>query len=89
MKNHIEQRDSGHENQIECCTVKEAAEILKCSISFIYKLMAEGELGYQRRGRKKLPHVSSIHSYQHRNTVPEKPTGKRYKQPSNYKHLNF
>ncbi len=51
-------------------TVKEAASELRCSISFIYKLMDSSEIAYERRGRRKLPVASSVAEYRDRNMVP-------------------
>jgi excisionase family DNA binding protein len=51
-------------------TVREAAAELHCSISFVYKLMKAGELGFERRGRRKLPLTRSVISYRQRNLVP-------------------
>jgi excisionase family DNA binding protein len=51
-------------------TVNQAAAELQCSISFIYKLMTQGQLAYERRGRRKLPVAESVAEYRHRNLVP-------------------
>jgi excisionase family DNA binding protein len=50
-------------------TVKEAALELRCSISFVYKLMKLGELSYEQRGRRKLPIDRSIREYRSRSIV--------------------
>lgn len=56
-------------------TVKEAACVLNCSASLVYKLMDQGELAFERRGRRKLPVTASIKDYRQRNLVPaEKPS---------------
>src|SRR5262249_21903272 len=72
-------------------TVKEAAERLACSISFVYKLMRQGELAYETRGRRKLPTSESVAQYRVRNTVPARPTpsrvGKPPKTPHQFKYL--
>lgn len=47
-------------------TVKEAAAEMHCSISFIYKAMAAGQLSYERRGRRKLPLAVSVAEYRQR-----------------------
>lgn len=51
-------------------TVKEAANELGCSPSFIYRLMKLGQLAYEKRGRFKRPLLVSIHAYRLRNIVP-------------------
>ena len=51
-------------------TVREAAAELQCSISFVYKLMAQGQVAYERRGRRKLPVAESLAEYRQRNLVP-------------------
>lgn len=53
-------------------TVKEAADELGCSPSFVYKLMKLGQLAYEKRGRFKRPLLPSIHAYRLRNIVPAK-----------------
>lgn len=69
-------------------TVKEAASVLRCSISFVYKLMKQGELSYEKRGRRKLPLLRSVEEYRSRNVVHallpaqvehRPPQSKRYK----------
>jgi excisionase family DNA binding protein len=72
-------------------SVKEAAKELTCSISLVYKLMNEGQIAYERRGRRRLPVGSSVAEYRQRNIVPARPTseGGQAKPPSpcRYKHL--
>jgi excisionase family DNA binding protein len=64
-----------------CLTVIEAAERLACSISFVYKLMSQGELAYETRGRRKLPSSESVAMYRLRNTVPARPAPSRVVKP--------
>ena len=64
-----------------CLTVNEAAERLACSISFVYKLMCQGELAYETRGRRKLPTSESVAQYRVRNTVPARPGLSRVVKP--------
>jgi hypothetical protein len=69
-------------------TVREAAVELQCSISFVYKLMAQGQVAYECRGRRKLPVAVSVAEYRQRNLVPA--TAKEPKPartPYQYKHL--
>lgn len=54
-------------------TVKEAAAELRCSISFVYKLMLLGQIAYERRGRRKLVFATSVADYRLRNTHPASP----------------
>jgi excisionase family DNA binding protein len=72
-------------------TVKEAARELTCSISLVYKLMKDGQIAYERRGRRRLPVGSSVAEYRQRNLVPARPAspGAPAKPPSpcGYKHL--
>lgn len=71
-------------------TVREAAAELKCSGSFVYKLMKIGELAFERRGRRKLPLAHSIADYRLRSLVqsPVKcRTGMSPKQPTGFRHL--
>jgi excisionase family DNA binding protein len=72
-------------------TVKEAAKELTCSISLVYKLMNEGQIAYERRGRRRLPVGSSVAEYRQRNLVPARPAseGPQAKPPSpcGYQHL--
>ncbi len=70
-------------------TVKEAAKELTCSISLVYKLMKDGQIAYERRGRRKLPVGSSVAEYRHRNLVPARPAseGVQPRHPHRYKHL--
>jgi excisionase family DNA binding protein len=61
------------EHQSDACkllTVKEAAVEMKCSISFIYKLMQRGQLAFEKRGRRKLPLAESVAQYRKRSLVP-------------------
>jgi excisionase family DNA binding protein len=69
-------------------TVKEAAEEMRCSISFIYKLMETGQLAFERRGRRKLPTAESVAEYRQRNTVAanRRPTVKP-RTPYQFKYL--
>ncbi len=72
-------------------TVKEAAKELTCSISLVYKLMNEGQIAYERRGRRKLPVGSSVAEYRQRNLVPARPASQaaqaKPSSPYRYKHL--
>jgi excisionase family DNA binding protein len=72
-------------------TVKEAAKELTCSISLVYKLMKDGLIAYERRGRRKLPVGSSVAEYRQRNLVPARPASEgvqpRPSHPHPYKHL--
>ncbi len=71
-------------------TVKETATELKCSISFIYKLMKVGELAFERRGRRKLPLAESVADYRRRSVVQQRPAGRpphSSPQPRRYSHL--
>jgi len=71
-------------------TVKEAAKELACSISFVYKLMRERQIAFERRGRRKFPVNSSVAEYQQRNFVAAKPKpikSKASSGPYRYKHL--
>jgi hypothetical protein len=72
-------------------TVKEAAAEMHCSISFIYKVMAAGQLSYERRGRRKLPLAVSVAEYRQRTrhsatNQPSRPK-KSPKQPYQYQRL--
>lgn len=49
-------------------TVKEAAAKLRCSLSFVYKLMQTGQVSFEQRGRRRLPLASSVVEYRERNT---------------------
>ena len=51
-------------------TVKEAALHLGISESFVYKMMSQGQLGYEMRGRRKLPTIESVAEYRRQNQVP-------------------
>lgn len=72
-------------------TVKEAAKELTCSISLVYKLMNEGQIAYERRGRRRLPVDSSVAEYRQRNLVPARPASEagqpKPPSPCRYKHL--
>lgn len=69
-------------------TVREAAAELQCSISFVYKLMTQGQVAYECRGRRKLPVAESVAEYRQRNLVPATAkASKPAKAPYQYKHL--
>lgn len=51
-------------------TVREAASELRCSESFVYKLLRTGQIAYERRGRRKLPTFASVCDYRLRNSIP-------------------
>jgi excisionase family DNA binding protein len=72
-------------------TVKEAAKELTCSISLIYKLMNEGQIAYERRGRRRLPVGLSVAEYRQRNLVLARPALERAPakppSPCHYRHL--
>jgi excisionase family DNA binding protein len=72
-------------------TVKEAAKELTCSISLVYKLMNEGQIAYERRGRRRLPVSFSVAEYRQRNLVPARPASEgaqpRPSSPCRYQHL--
>ena len=69
-------------------TVREAAVELQCSISFVYKLMTQGQVAYECRGRRKLPMAESVAEYRQRNIVPASfKEPKPAKAPYQYKHL--
>ena len=57
----------------------------------IHKLMREGKVAYERRGRRKLPVESSVAEYRQRNLVTAKltPAGSKPSPntPYQYKHL--
>lgn len=55
----------------ELLTVKQASIELRCSPSFVYKLMANRQLAYECRGRRKLPLRSSVKSYRERSLVSD------------------
>ena len=55
-------------------TVKEAAAEMKCSISFVYKLMLRRELAFECRGRRRLPLADSVAEYRNRSRVPATPS---------------
>ena len=71
-------------------TVKEAATEMKCSISFVYKLMKIGELAFERRGRRKMPLAVSLANYRRRNLVQPLSTATESRSaflPRSYLHL--
>jgi excisionase family DNA binding protein len=83
---------SAEESATDTLTVNEAAAVLNCSISFIYKLMDQGQVAFERRGRRKLPVTASVSEYRQRNLVPaQKPpeptSPKRRKEPYRCKYL--
>lgn len=85
-------RWSSEEPAADTLTVNEAAAVLNCSISFVYKLMDQGQVAFERRGRRKLPVAASVSEYRQRNLVPaEKPPQpagpKRRKEPYRCKYL--
>jgi len=55
---------------VENLTAKEAAERLRCSVSQVYKLYANGELRGYAVGRKKIIFADSIDEYIARNANP-------------------
>ncbi len=50
-------------------TAKDASRELQVSLSFVYKLMDQGEITYERRGTRKLPVDQSVEEYKRRNLV--------------------
>ena len=69
-------------------TVRKAAAELQCSISFVYKLVAQDQVAYECRGRRKLPVAESVAEYRQCNLVPATAREpKRTKAPYQYKHL--
>jgi excisionase family DNA binding protein len=73
-------------------TVEKTAAILNCSISFVYKLMDQGQLAFERRGRRKLPVQESVVEYRQRSLVPtQKPSDRskptKGKEPYKCKYL--
>lgn len=72
-------------------TVKQAAGRLQVSQSYVYKLLEQGEIAFERRGRRRLPIDQSVAEYIERNLVPvshkrNRPVeGPAYA----YKHLNI
>lgn len=54
-------------------TVKEAACVLNCSPSLVYKLTDQGQLAFEWRGRRKLVVRASVADYRKRNLVPANP----------------
>jgi len=71
-------------------TAKQAAEELAVSLSFVYKLMDQGEIAYERRGTRKFPVDASVADYKRRNLVPAAPAQNRpVKGPAyQYRHLS-
>lgn len=83
---------SAEASAADTLTVNEAAIVLNCSISFVYKLMDQGQVAFERRGRRKLPVTASVKEYRQRNLVPvQKPleptSPKRRKEPYRCKYL--
>ncbi len=70
----------------ELLTVKEAAAQLRCSLSFVYKLMRNGELAFEQRGRRKLPLAASLLEYRERIRVVYVTTSDR-QPPYRFQHL--
>jgi len=72
-------RKSACEPEGKLLTVKEAADELRCSISFVYKLMEKGHIAFERRGRRKLPLAASISEYRQMSRVeaPSQPPANR------------
>ncbi len=70
-------------------TAKQAAADLQVSLSFVYKLMDQGEIAYERRGRRRLPLDVSVAEYKQRNLVPSAPKQHRpvKGQPYQFQHL--
>jgi hypothetical protein len=69
-------------------TVREAAVELQCSISCVYKLMTQGQIAYECRGRRKLPMAESVSEYRQCNIVPASVKERKpAKAPYQYKHL--
>lgn len=54
-------------------TVKQTAVYLEVSVSFVYKLLDQGEIAFERRGCRKLPVEASVEAYKNRNLVPAGP----------------
>lgn len=70
-------------------TAKQAAADLQISLSFLYKLLDQGEIAYERRGSRKFPVDASVAEYKQRNLVPAAPKQhKPVKGPAyQFKHL--
>lgn len=72
-------------------TVKEAARELNCSISLVYKLLDQGQIAYERRGRRKLPVARSVADFRRRNVVAadDRPGSARpvLSSPGGFRHL--
>lgn len=62
--------DRPEPGRAELLTVKEAAAELRCSISFVYKLMAARQIAFEQRGRRRLPLANSVAEYRLKNTFP-------------------
>jgi excisionase family DNA binding protein len=72
-------------------TAKQAAAELQISLSFLYKLLDQGEIAFERRGKRKLPIEASVAEYRRRNLVPAQPKPNRPVKGSayEYKHLSI
>ena len=71
-------------------TVKQAAIELQISQSFVYKLMHQGEIAFERRGVRKFPVDASVAEYKQRNLVPAAPGQNRPVKgpaPGQFRHL--
>jgi excisionase family DNA binding protein len=84
--------DEGTKTMADTLTVNETAAILNCSISFVYKLMDQAQISFERRGRRKLPVRASVDEYRQRSLVPtQKPPepakAKGRKEPYKYEFL--
>lgn len=79
-------------SSFETCimTVKEAADFLDISESYMYVLLGREEIAFERRGRRKLPVAESVAEYKQRNLVTAKPTKQPPATGSGYgfRHLN-
>jgi excisionase family DNA binding protein len=75
--------------QGELLTVHEAALLLRCSDSLVYKLMKIGEIAYERRGRRKLPLARSVTDYRQRSRIEATPPAMpgSTPRPGRYLHL--
>lgn len=72
-------------------TAKQAAADLQISLSFLYKLLDQGEIAFERRGTRKFPVDESVADFKRRNLVPAAPKQNRpVKGPAyQYKHLSI
>jgi excisionase family DNA binding protein len=72
-------------------TAKQAASELQISLSFLYKLLDQGEIAFERRGKRKLPVEASVAEYRRRNLVPAEPKQNRPVKGTGYqyKHLSI